>query len=138
MNFLKKALLFLLLGAFFQPEILAQDTGVKDIYERSMMDLTIVSAMGLAGGILGLSTLSFLDEPEENLDNIITGGAIGIIVGVAWVSFSAYQETAISTQTVRAPPYRKGYPSPTGLSSSLAYAGSRRVPPLFVRWAWRF
>ena len=34
-----------------------------------------------------VSTLSFVDEPSENLDHIVTGGAIGIILGVGIVGF---------------------------------------------------
>jgi hypothetical protein len=47
---------------------------------------TVVGMMG-AGAILGLSTLSFVEEPSEELDNIVTGGAIGIIIGVGIVGY---------------------------------------------------
>lgn len=48
---------------------------------------TIIFA-GLAGAILGLSTLSFYGEPQEKLDNIAVGAALGIIGGAI---YSTYQ-----------------------------------------------
>ena len=41
---------------------------------------TIVFA-GIAGAILGLSTLSFYGRPQERLSNIAVGAAVGIIGG---------------------------------------------------------
>jgi hypothetical protein len=48
---------------------------------------TIIFA-GLAGAILGLSTLSFYGKPQEKLDNIAVGAALGIIGGAI---YSTYQ-----------------------------------------------
>ncbi len=58
-----------------------------DIIKESLLDLTLVGVAGLSGAVLGLSTLSFVDEPSEHLDNIVVGGAIGIIVGVGAVAY---------------------------------------------------
>ena len=52
-----------------------------------MRDAMTVVAMGAAGAILGLSTLSFVEEPKEHLKNIVVGGAIGIILGVGIVAW---------------------------------------------------
>lgn len=61
--------------------------GGNEFIQKSLSDLYIVLGAGAGGAILGLSTLSFVDEPSEHLKNIIVGGAIGIIVGVGVVAF---------------------------------------------------
>jgi hypothetical protein len=48
---------------------------------------TIIFA-GLAGAILGLSTLSFYGRPQEKLSNIAVGFAIGIIGGVVVTTYN--------------------------------------------------
>lgn len=40
---------------------------------------------GLAGAVLGLSTLSFYGEPQEHVGNIWTGLAVGVVAGSAYV-----------------------------------------------------
>src|SRR5690606_10255011 len=47
----------------------------------------IVAGAGVGGAILGLSTLSFVEEPSEHMKNILVGGAVGIIVGVGLVAY---------------------------------------------------
>lgn len=49
---------------------------------------TIVFA-GLAGAVLGLSTLSFYGRPQDKLVNIPIGFAIGVIVGTVYVTYGA-------------------------------------------------
>lgn len=49
---------------------------------------TIIFA-GLGGAILGLSTLSFYGRPQEKLNNIPIGFAIGVIVGTTFVTYRA-------------------------------------------------
>lgn len=61
----------------------------EDIFEQSMQDVIIVGAFGGFGALLGLSTLSFVDEPKEHLNNIVVGGAVGIILGVGLVAYLA-------------------------------------------------
>jgi hypothetical protein len=62
--------------------------GEDDIFKDSMRDIYVVTGAGLGGAILGLSTLSFVDEPGDHLKNIVIGGSIGIIIGVAVVAYS--------------------------------------------------
>ncbi len=69
--------------------------GADDVLQESLMDMTTVVAIGGAGAILGLSTLSFVEEPKDHLKNILVGGAIGIIVGVGIV---AYKQAATSKE----------------------------------------
>jgi len=66
---------------------IAQETGSMGVLGDSLSDLYTVAGVGLAGSVLGLSTLSFVDEPGSNLKNIVTGGAIGIILGVGIVAW---------------------------------------------------
>ena len=66
-----------------------------DIFEQTMNDALVVAAAGGAGAILGLSTLSFVDKPKDHLKNIVVGGAVGVIVGVAavaWMQANKSQE----------------------------------------------
>ena len=56
--------------------------------EALKSDLMLVIGGGLGGAILGLSTLSFVDEPKDHTRNIMVGASIGVIVGVAVVAFS--------------------------------------------------
>lgn len=71
----------------------------EDIIQQSLGDLTLVGIAGVGGAVLGLSTLSFVETPKDHLDNVLVGGAIGIIVGVGIVAYfqavksnSKYQE----------------------------------------------
>lgn len=49
---------------------------------------TIVFA-GLAGAVLGLSTLSFYGRPQDRLSNIAVGFAVGVIIGTGYTTFQA-------------------------------------------------
>lgn len=49
---------------------------------------TIVFA-GLAGAILGLSTLSFYGRPQDKLSNIAVGFAVGVIIGTGYTAYQA-------------------------------------------------
>lgn len=61
--------------------------GEGDVLQESLVDITTVMAIGGAGAILGLSTLSFVEEPKDHLKNILIGGSIGIIVGVGVIAY---------------------------------------------------
>ena len=83
----KLCLLFIILS--FCTKVYAQ--GRSNLDESSlqlnsaMRDIYIVGGSSLVGAILGLSTLSFVNEPQEHFDNVVVGGALGIIVGVSIV-----------------------------------------------------
>lgn len=68
----------------------AQDNAkdVEELVQGTKNDLLVVISGGLAGAVLGLSTLSFVDEPKEHTRNIIVGASIGIIAGVGYVAYS--------------------------------------------------
>ena len=67
------------------PKALARQ---PDIVEDSVRDILTVVSIGTAGAVLGLSTLSFVDKPQDHLRNIVVGGALGIIVGVGVVAYN--------------------------------------------------
>lgn len=67
-----------------------------------LTDLYIVLGAGAAGAILGLSTLSFVDQPTKNFRNVSMGAAIGIILGVGVVIYN--QATKTSTNMYSADP----------------------------------
>ncbi len=74
----------------------APAAGGDDVFKETFSDLTMIGYMGAGGAILGLSTLSFVDRPSQNLKNIVVGGAIGVIVGVgvvAWRQATKSQES---------------------------------------------
>ena len=71
----------------------ADNSPVDELVKESKNDLMIVAGGGLAGAILGLSTLSFVDEPKKHTKNILTGAAIGIIAGVIYVAYTQAYET---------------------------------------------
>ncbi|MEO5667999.1 MAG: hypothetical protein ABIR96_08070 [Bdellovibrionota bacterium] len=43
---------------------------------------------GLVGGILGLSTLSFYDKPQDNIRNISIGAGVGMIASALYLTYS--------------------------------------------------
>jgi hypothetical protein len=51
--------------------------------------ITTIVFAGLAGAVLGLSTLSFYGRPQEKLSNIAVGFAIGVIGGAMYTTFQA-------------------------------------------------
>ena len=83
------------------PCVFAQ-SGSEGVWDESVSDLSMVGGMGLGGAVLGLSTLSFVEEPKDHLKNILIGGAFGVIVGVGFVAWQQasksqgkYEDTAL-------------------------------------------
>jgi hypothetical protein len=54
--------------------------------------LTTIVMAGLAGAILGLSTLSFYGRPQDRLSNVPVGFAIGVIIGATYTTYKAAAE----------------------------------------------
>ena len=82
------------LTAFMALNPTAQAQQGGDILQETMTDMYIVAGSGLGGAVLGLSTLSFVEEPSEHLKNIIVGGAIGIVIGVGVVAWRQANKSA--------------------------------------------
>ena len=82
----------------------AQEQGPSgDLVDESLRDITIVLGTGAVGAVLGLSTLSFVDEPKDHLKNISIGGAIGIVVGVGVVIFSQATRSQTTISDIKRP-----------------------------------
>ena len=62
-------------------------TSTDDFAEESLQDARLVAWSGLGGAILGLSTLSFVDDPSDHLKNVYVGAAIGVVLGVGLVAY---------------------------------------------------
>lgn len=61
---------------------------VDELVDESKNDLMVVIGGGIAGAVLGLSTLSFYDEPKKHTKNIVMGASLGIIGGVIFVAYN--------------------------------------------------
>lgn len=72
-----------------------EDAGAG-LVDDSIRDFSIVLGTGAAGAVIGLSTLSFVDEPSKHFKNVAVGGAIGIVVGVGYVIFSQATKSSSS------------------------------------------
>ncbi len=94
---MRKLLLNLFIVASLIPSLLwAQsqtDKGAERLIQESANDLLVVAGSGAGGAILGLSTLPFYAEPADHFKNVIVGGAIGVIVGVAVVAYMQASQT---------------------------------------------
>jgi hypothetical protein len=105
---IKKNLFLLLLAAtLFNQETFALAAPMTDenIVDDSLRDISMVLGIGAVGAILGLSTLSFVDNPSSHLKNVAVGGAIGIVIGVGVVVFSqaTRSTSAIGMKSVEIP-----------------------------------
>lgn len=80
--------LCLTLGGFSPPALAQDKAGADQILADTKADMLTVVGVGLAGAVLGLSTLSFYSEPKDHFKNILVGGAIGIIIGVGLVAYN--------------------------------------------------
>ena len=70
----------------------ADPNGPTSVSSGPRKQLATIIFAGLAGAILGLSTLSFYGRPQDKLSNIAVGFAIGIIVGTSYTTYKAATE----------------------------------------------
>ena len=78
--------------------------GSERLLEDSVNDFITVGALGGVGFVLGLSTLSFVDEPTDHLKNLWVGFAIGIIAGVgvvAWKQANKSQQEIYQSRSIQ-------------------------------------
>ncbi len=83
----------MILGLFPFMTAFSQTPGDESLASRSLNDFYIVAGAGAGGAVLGLSTLSFVDEPSDHSKNILIGGAIGVVIGVIVVVYLQATET---------------------------------------------
>ena len=76
------------------PAVLAvpNDGGKSTASAGPRRHLANIVFAGLAGAVLGLSTLSFYGRPQDRLSNIAVGFAIGVIGGTMFSTYKAAAE----------------------------------------------
>lgn len=74
--------------AWAQASAPAAAEGKNELTGTRRQVATIIFA-GLAGAILGLSTLSFYGRPQDKLNNVAIGGALGIIGGTVYTTYKS-------------------------------------------------
>lgn len=76
---------------------------LRPVESRAAIDpkqqISIILFSGLGGAILGLSTLSFYDRPQDHLRNIALGGAIALIGSVIFTTVYAAKQSKAETET---------------------------------------
>lgn len=82
-------------------QLIAPFAKADDLIKNTQNDILTVAGAGVGGAILGLSTLSFVDEPSKHLPNIWTGAAIGVIAGVVFVAVNSAQKNSEELQSSR-------------------------------------
>lgn len=103
-------------------------SGGSSIAQDSLRDAYIVGGCGLAGAILGLSTLSFVDEPSEHTRNIVMGAAVGIVAGVGVVAyFQANSSRSIMGESSISPIDAEGFSSKERLAVAREISQERAV-----------
>lgn len=68
------------------------DKGAQSTAQGPRRHLTTIVFAGLAGAVLGLSTLSFYGRPQDRLSNIAVGFAVGVITGTVYATYKAATE----------------------------------------------
>ena len=86
--FLKKFLSLFIISQFAMFQLNAAELNDSKLLEDSVADMYIVAGGGIGGAVIGLSTLSFVEEPGDHLKNILVGAALGVMAGVAFVGYS--------------------------------------------------
>ncbi len=78
----------------FSPALAAgpRDRAAESVSTGPRKHLQTIVFAGLAGAILGLSTLSFYGRPQDKLSNIALGFAFGVITGTVYSTYKAATE----------------------------------------------
>lgn len=71
------------------PQAYAQGTAEQIVGKNSgtRKQMATIIFSGLAGAVLGLSTLSFYGRPQDKLQNIAVAAAVGIIIGASYTTY---------------------------------------------------
>jgi len=87
--------------AFSQPA--NDEFAPKSAGPREQLAVTIFA--GLGGAVLGLSTLSFYDRPQDHIVNIALGAAVGIIGGTIFSTYQMATKPYATTEDVFVKPW---------------------------------
>jgi hypothetical protein len=79
-------LIALILGSVAVPARAQTSAAVSGFDARGTVGAILLA--GLVGGVLGLSTLSFYDRPQDNIRNITIGAGTGMIISALYLTFA--------------------------------------------------
>jgi hypothetical protein len=117
-----------LIGATLPSPSMAADEAEPETHVTGpRKQLATIIFAGLAGAVLGLSTLSFYGRPQDKLSNIGVGAAIGVIIGAGYTTYTA------ATQ----PRQLYGQTEPE-LWLPQVKEMSKTQPLLLSQWSWSF
>lgn len=91
LNQMKRLLTLLMAVAMLSVSLPTYAQSNSSNFNSTRRSLATVMFAGLGGAVLGLSTLSFYGKPEEHINNIWTGLALGVIGGAIYVSVDTSQ-----------------------------------------------
>lgn len=109
-------------------------TSSRAIGPRKQIATIIFS--GLAGAILGLSTLSFYGRPQDKLQNIAFGFALGIIGGTTYTTYKAASSVRGSSESYPSGVMHDGQPEAWGTLARFDRA--TYSPTIGTSWSWDF
>lgn len=77
--------------AWSQQQPPAGASGQSDVVSKygPRRQIATIVYMGLAGAVLGLSTLSFYGRPQDKLSNIPLGFGVGVVIGTIYMTYQA-------------------------------------------------
>jgi hypothetical protein len=105
----------------------------KSVFAESMSDFYVVAGTTVGGAVLGLSTLSFVEEPGDHLKNVVVGGAIGMILGVGIV---AYSQATKSRESFYKEQGAQLLPPASPFKHVSKY--EPKPAPIYLTWGWQF
>jgi hypothetical protein len=129
-----KVLLALVI-CFSSPVLMAQNDKDMTLKYGPRRQISTIVYMGLAGAVLGLSTLSFYGRPQDHLTNIPIGFGVGVIIGTIYMT---YQAATNPSEFYRAQQYQPNFRYDKTLDiTSVADMHYVQPPPSF-NYQWEF
>jgi len=77
-NFLKVLVIFCCIQSFSKVQAQGTSSDQSPLQLRNSLNTVLIA--GLVGGVLGLSTLSFYDEPQVHIKNIFFGAGAAMMI----------------------------------------------------------
>ena len=121
----------------FQPSQAQEDEQQQTVVEKygPRRQISTIVYMGLAGAVLGLSTLSFYGRPQDHLTNIPIGFGVGVVVGTIYMTYQAAtdpDEFYRETQYQYEPKFSKPWPQEFRMSDLYV---RNQSPDFSYRWS---
>ena len=124
-------IILLMLSSF---SLHAQEDGGQTAIEKygPRRQISTIVYMGLAGAVLGLSTLSFYGRPQDKLTNIPIGFGVGVIIGTVYMTYQAATNPDEFYRESRLEPNWKEKQTPILMASDLYHQPEK--PSLYYDW----